>query len=275
MRQVSAAWLDVAQPVQSFLHRHYAAVAVPGQRRPNSLGSTVRRAARGGPQVAILAAIIPTLAGTPRRIDRRTGMTVASHGRWAATLALRTSWSSPSGLVTRSRRPAPIRVLLLAEEALAGLADRADPQLVVENQEGGGLAGQGVARAVQHHAHAAPVAYALAELGMARRVLGRMAAPRAEPDRLGPPLPHRRPRPINPNESRHAERSQHESNVPARDARSMHRFVPEPCAKSAQVGFQDGGRNTSSGDQRPRRRWRTSRYRASAFRRLWCVGWAG
>ena len=160
--------------------------------------------------------------------------------------------------------------LLLAEEALAGLAHRAHPELVVEDQEGGRLAGQRVARAAQDHAHAAAVADALAELRAARRVLRGMAAARAEPDRLGPTLPSRRPRPVDPNESRHAERSQHGRPCSPPDAaRSMHRFGTEPCAKPAQVRLRDSYRgdgwpfSRSSGGRRPRRRSRTSRYRAS------------
>ena len=139
----------------------------------------------------------------------RRGITIGSQGRWAATLALRTSWSSPSGLVTRSSRLEPDKRLLLAEKELAGLAHRGHPELVVEDQERGRLAGQRVARAGEDHAHAAARADALAQLRPARRILRGMAAARAETDRLGPTIPSRSPRPVNPNQSRHARRLQH------------------------------------------------------------------
>src|SRR5688500_393251 len=74
----------------------------------------------------------------------------------------------------------PDQLLLLAEEALAGLAHGAHLELVVEDQEGGGLARQGVARAAEDQPHAAAVAYALAKLGMPRRVLRGVPAARAE-----------------------------------------------------------------------------------------------
>ncbi len=62
--EVCRGWTFVAQAVQTFLHWIGAperALQRCAQRRPNSLGSTVTSAARGGPQVAIRAAIVPTL----------------------------------------------------------------------------------------------------------------------------------------------------------------------------------------------------------------------
>ena len=212
----------------------------------------MRSAARGGPQVAIRAARVPTRRRRPRpdEPDRHDGGVARALGG-GARLA--------SELIVSERtrheiqEPRPDQGPLLPEVALARLADRAHPELVVEDEEGGGLAGEGVARAAQDHPHAAAVAHALPQLGMPRRILRRVAAAGAEPDRLGPALPNWRPRPIDPNESRHAERSQHGTNVRARGAQSMHRFGTEPCAKSAQVRLGPTGWpfNSSSGDPRP------------------------
>src|SRR3954451_23762995 len=100
-----SAWLGaLAQVVQSFLQGGRAA-AGPAQRLPNSLGSTVTRAARGGPQVAMRAARVPIRLASSER--RRTGMTTGSQARWAAWPTLRASWASPNGLVTRSRKVEP------------------------------------------------------------------------------------------------------------------------------------------------------------------------
>src|SRR4029453_8909863 len=88
--------------------------------------------------------------------------------------------------------------LLLAEVSLARLADRAHAELVVEDQEGRRLARQRVARAGEDHPHPAAGADALAQLRPARWILSRMAAARAETDRLRPPAPGRSPRPVDP-----------------------------------------------------------------------------
>src|SRR5215210_7406670 len=188
-----------------------------------------RRAACGDPR-----GHHPDAGGSPRSDqpnghDRRVAWPLSGDRRLADELIV------PERTRDEVQEPRPDHRVLLAEEALAGLAHRAYPQLVVKDEEGGRRAGQGVALAVQDHAHAAPVADALAQLRVPRRILGRVAAVRAEPDRLRAPFPNWRPRPINPNESRHAVRSQHESNVLARAARLMHRFGSEPGAKSAQV----------------------------------------
>ena len=98
LRQVSACWIRccatravvLAQAGRSAHAAEPHACARPAQwgaqRRPNSLGSTVSSAARGGPQVAIRAAIVPT-DRTASAASRRTGMTTGSQGRWAATAA--------------------------------------------------------------------------------------------------------------------------------------------------------------------------------------------
>src|SRR5688572_17617802 len=113
----------------------------------------------------------------------------------------------------------PDQLLLLAEEALAGLAHRTHPELVVEDEECRGLPRQGVARAGEDQPHPAAVADTLPELRPAGRVLRRVSAARAEADRLWPSITYWSPGPINPNESGHAERSQHGRAFAARTAR--------------------------------------------------------
>ena len=112
-------------------------------------------AARGGPQVEIRPAIVPTLV-TPARRSSRTGITTGSRGRWAAMLGVAAELVVPSGLVTSIEQRACRRARPRRRRALARLAHRAHPEL--RSRRSGRprrRTGQRVARAAQHHAHAA------------------------------------------------------------------------------------------------------------------------
>src|ERR687898_629234 len=189
-----------------------------------------RRAARGGPGGHRADRVGGRLAQAQRHDDRVAGP-LRGDGGLADELVV------PERASDQVEQVGADQCLLLAKKALAGLTHRAHAQLIVEDQEGGGRARQRLLRAAQDHPHPAAPAHALAQLRAPRRVLRRVAAARAESNRLRPTLAGRSPRPVNPNESRHAGRLQHGSRVAARGAQRMHGFGGELGANPPPVIF--------------------------------------